>query len=70
VKGDAPRDADDLLKKVQTEIRVRGDALARGAPVDYAAYQNLVGVISGLTLAEQLIKALLDHIDDIDDSDT
>jgi len=70
MKGDAPRDVDDLLKQVQMELNGRVDALVRGAPVDYPAYQNLVGVLSGLRIAEQRIKALLDHLDDRDDSDT
>jgi hypothetical protein len=66
VKSDIPTDVDDLLKKLRAEIAGRSTALVRGAPADYAAYQNLVGVLSGLTLAEQLVIALLEHMDDRD----
>lgn len=66
MKGDSPRDVDDLLKRIREELNGRRDALVRGAPGDYPAYQNLVGVLTGLTIAEQLTKALLDYIDDSD----
>jgi len=65
-KDAPPRNADDLLKKVRDELAMRTTALTRGNPADYAAYQNLVGVISGLSIAERLIVDLLEHMDDTD----
>ena len=65
-KNEAPKDADDLLKKLREELHARNTALVRGSPADYAAYQNLVGVISGLSIAERLTLDLLEHMDDTD----
>ena len=58
---------DGLQKQLREEIEVRTEAVARGGAADFAAYQNLVGTISGLVLAERLLIDLLESVNDDDD---
>jgi hypothetical protein len=60
MKADKLRTADDLLGRLREEIRLRVTALASGTPRSYEEYQNLVGVITGLRTAEQLLSDLLE----------
>jgi hypothetical protein len=65
----APTNGAELHNAYKDELRMREEALVRGAPKDYAEYQKLVGVISGLRLAEQMLKDLLERDEhDIGDS--
>jgi len=67
MKDQPPRNGAELHNALKDELRMREEALVRGAPKDYAEYQKLVGVISGLRLAEQMLKDLLERDkDDID----
>lgn len=62
-----PRNGTELHYALLDEIEQRTAAIASGTPADYAAYQKLVGVVSGLRLAEQMLKDLLErdtHDDD------
>jgi hypothetical protein len=61
---------DDLLRHLRNEIAIRTDTVARGVPQTYEGYQNLVGAITGLRIAEQLVQALLESGIDSDDGDT
>ena len=51
---------EDLHQRLIDELQVRVDAMVAGAPSDFAAYQKLVGVVTGLRVAEQLTKSLLE----------
>jgi hypothetical protein len=63
----AIRTLDGLQKQLREEIGVRIESLSRGSCADFAAYQQLVGVLSGLRIAEQLLTALLESVNDDDD---
>ena len=66
MKGRPPTNSVELHNAYKEEIHHRVEAIANGAPQDYAAYQKLVGVISGLRLAEQMLQDLLNR-DEHDD---
>ena len=66
MKEHPPRNGAELHNALKEEIQMRADALVRGSPKDYAEYQKLVGVISGLSLAEQMLKDLLERDNDDD----
>jgi hypothetical protein len=57
----------DLRTQLHTEIQARVEAVAKGVPRDYSEYQNLCGVISGLSIAERLVIDLQDR--EINDDD-
>ena len=61
MKDKPPTNGAELHNALKDELRMREEALVRGAPKDYAEYQKLVGVISGLRLAEQMLKDLLER---------
>jgi len=56
-----PRNGAELHNAFKEEISQRVEALARGSPKDYAEYQKLVGVVTGLRLAEQMLVDLLER---------
>jgi hypothetical protein len=65
---DKLRTADDLLIRLREEIKLRAGAIVDGSPRSFDAYQNLVGVITGLRTAEQLLIGLLEsNANDHDD---
>jgi hypothetical protein len=55
----APRNSAELHNAYLDEIQVRMESIANGASRDFAEYRHLVGVISGLRLAEQMLNDLL-----------
>ena len=57
-----------LSNKLQEEIRLIEENLARGNAKDFAEYQNLCGVIRGLLTAQREINDLLRKVKDYDDS--
>jgi hypothetical protein len=63
-----PRNGEELHIALKEEIQLRVDAVANGSPRSFEDYRNLVGVVTGLRIAEQMLKALLDreNNDDID----
>jgi hypothetical protein len=54
---------DVLRKELENEIVAHTDALARGRVEDYPSYKQLVGVLSGLSLALNRLKEL-QHADE------
>ena len=69
MKLDKLRTADDLLVRLREEIKLRGDAIVNGTSQSFEAYKNLVGVVTGLRIAEQLLVGLLEsNANDPDDS--
>jgi hypothetical protein len=61
----APRNSAELHIAYKDEIQVRMESIANGAPRDFAEYQKLVGVLTGLRLAEQMLRDLLDRDQDV-----
>ena len=57
-----------LYGKLQEEIKVIEEDLARGGAKDFAEYQNLCGVIRGLLTAQREINDLLRRVKDHNDS--
>ncbi|MCJ7807194.1 MAG: hypothetical protein MUP73_00490 [Dehalococcoidia bacterium] len=47
-----------LRKELEGEIEAHTDALAKGRVEDYASYKQLVGTLSGLSLALNRLKDL------------
>lgn len=69
MKLDKLRTADDLLVRLREEIKMRAGAIVSGTPQSFDAYQNLVGVVTGLRIAEHLLIGLLEsNANDLDDS--
>jgi len=66
VNKGAPRSVEDVIDTLRNEQQLRTDALATGTPQDYASYLRIVGAISGLGIAEQLLKVLLESNADDD----
>lgn len=50
-----------LLKELDEAIDIRKEALAKGRVKDYSEYQNIVGVITGLTTTKERLKDLLKY---------
>lgn len=56
------------LRKILREAKTgRVDNLSVGSAKDYAAYQRIVGEVSGLSLAINEIETLLDNIQKVND---
>ena len=55
---------DVLRKELEDEIAAHTDALARGRVEDYPSYKQLVGTLSGLSLALNRLKDLQKFEDD------
>ena len=66
MKGRPPTNSVELHNAYKVEIEQRIEAIARGMPKDFAEYQKLVGVVTGLRLAEQMLQDLLNR-DEHDD---
>jgi hypothetical protein len=62
-----PRTIEGVLAQLKEEQQLRAVALSRGTARDFAEYQKLAGEISGLALAENMLKALLELIDNDDE---
>jgi hypothetical protein len=62
-----PRNGKELHNALQEEIQMRVDVVANGVPRSFEEYRHLVGVLTGLRLAEQMLRDLLDR--DKDDND-
>jgi hypothetical protein len=60
MKG-APRNGAELHIALKDEIQQRVDAVANGSPRTFEDYRHLVGVLTGLRLAEQMLRDLLDR---------
>lgn len=63
--------SDDLMsylsKKVQTEITVVSDDLARGTAKDHGEYKYACGIIRGLMIANSLLMETAQRMDQDDD---
>ncbi|HKV96064.1 MAG TPA: hypothetical protein VJR90_01055 [Gammaproteobacteria bacterium] len=57
---------DTILKLLGQEVAARVATVARGSPRTFEEYQHLVGVITGLNLAERIVKDLLETESDDD----
>ena len=66
-KNTPPRSIEDVIAELRNEQQLRMEALASGTPPDYPAYQKIVGAISGLGTAEQLLKDLLERMTNDDE---
>lgn len=58
--------ASSLLKKLDKEVDFRKDALGNGNISSMEQYKNIVGEITGLSLAIDEIKALLEKMEKYD----
>jgi hypothetical protein len=67
VKDKPPTNGKELHNAYKAEIEQRVESLSLGSPKDFAEYQKLVGVITGLRVAEQMLKALLERENNDDD---
>lgn len=56
-----------LLAEFQEEIDGNANALHQGAVKDFAEYKHLCGVIQGLRLAQSIVKALADKLENFDE---
>jgi hypothetical protein len=56
-----------LLAEFQEEIDGNAFALRQGAAKDFAEYKHLCGVIQGLSLAQSIVKALADKLENFDE---
>lgn len=56
---------DVFLDQLQETIETRANALVLGQIADYAEYRQLVGTISGLVLARDMMKDLLKTEEDM-----
>ena len=56
-----------LLKKIAEERVSREAACSTGVAKDFAEYKNLCGVIQGLSLAESIIKDLVQKLEHDDE---
>lgn len=56
-----------VAKKIAEERTGRERALLRGAVEDFAGYRQLVGVILGLTLAENILNDLVQRLENSDE---
>jgi hypothetical protein len=56
-----------LLAEFQEEIDGNANALRQGAAKDFAEYKHLCGVIQGLSLAQSIVKALADKLENFDE---
>jgi hypothetical protein len=65
-----PRNGAELHIALKEEIQARVDTIANGAPRSFEEYRYLVGVLTGLRLAEQMLQALLERDKDVDDDDS
>lgn len=52
---------DIAVKELEEAIDTRKNALAKGHIKDFAEYQHVVGVITGLTSAKERLKDLLKY---------
>jgi hypothetical protein len=58
----------DYLNKKYTELKQsRADVLAEGVMKDFGEYQNLCGVIQGLSLAQREIMDLVRNLKEAED---
>lgn len=64
-------DSDKVLRHVLTEInKLRDDQishLSTGGAKEFAEYRHVCGIIRGLTHAEQLVKDLVQRMDNVND---
>jgi hypothetical protein len=52
-----------LIKEIAKERVSRESACSSGSPKDFAEYKNLCGVIQGLSLAESIVKDLVQKLE-------
>ena len=53
------------IKDLNDAIEMRKNAIAKGHAKDYAEYQHIAGVITGLTTAVERLKDLLSYEEDL-----
>lgn len=53
------------IKDLNDTIETRKNAIAKGHAKDFAEYQNIAGVITGLTMAVERLKDLLQYDEDL-----
>jgi hypothetical protein len=56
-----------LIKEIAKERVSRESACSSGSPKDFAEYKNLCGVIQGLSLAESIVKDLVQKLEHEDE---
>jgi hypothetical protein len=56
-----------LLKKIVEERIMRETACSGGVAKDFAEYRNICGVIQGLSLAESIVKDLVQKLEHDDE---
>lgn len=56
-----------VLNKVKDEVKNMEYDIARGTAKDYAEYQYLCGKLRGLLVAEDIIKALKERMEEDDE---
>ena len=56
-----------LLKEIAKERITRETACSTGVAKDFAEYKNLCGVIQGLSLAESIVKDLVQKLEHADE---
>ena len=61
MKYKTPTNGEELHNALKDEIQQRVDALANGSPRTFEDYRHLVGVVTGLRTAEQMLVALLNR---------
>lgn len=61
------RELEYLLHQIASEITAIQQNLSSGVAKDYAEYQNLCGKIRGLLVAEDIVKALKERMEEDDE---
>lgn len=64
MKNKPIRTVEDVLTTLRQERQMRVDAVVSGAPKSFDEYRHSVGAISGLGIAEHLLKDLLESQED------
>lgn len=49
---------DQMVRRLHEEIGARANELMHGAPIDYAHYREVVGILQGLRLALEISDVL------------
>ena len=57
--------ADVVIKELSDAIEMRKNAIAKGHAKDFAEYQHIAGVITGLTTAVERLKDLQKQYEDM-----
>lgn len=58
---------DYVINKISDEIKSLEYSVARGSAKDFGEYQHLCGKIRGLLVAEEIVKALKERLENSDE---